>query len=310
MSRSSGSSMRTRTIGRSPEMPWAQSAAAPRRVAPQHVAGRPQRRVGVEDAARPGPGRGAPRPGSMPRWWSCTCACVQASVAVRSKVAGSRYLSASAEASSREGATSVEKIDADALAGREADAAPQAEDRIEHGARGVGQRPAVDHRHRRADAAAAAEESRRGRSRTERRRRLALDGDDVGRPDGGSSADRGAAGRQERPELRHELGLDEEVGERRVRGVGGRRRQHELGVGRQLELARLRAEVRDRDAADLGVVLRRDHDLERGRDGAVAPMRTPRGPRRTSTRRRPARPRWAGSPADQTAPLSTSRRKM
>ena len=46
----------------------------------------------------------------MPRWCSWTCACVHASVAARSNVAGSRYLSARARASSRDGATSVENV--------------------------------------------------------------------------------------------------------------------------------------------------------------------------------------------------------
>ena len=41
-----------------------------------------------------------------------------------------------------------------------------------------------------------------------------------------------------------------------MRGVGGRRCQDELGVGGQLELSILDVEVRDRDAAHLGVVFR------------------------------------------------------
>ena len=46
----------------------------------------------------------------IPRWCNCTCARVQASVIVRSNVAGSRYLSTSPTAASRDAATSVEKM--------------------------------------------------------------------------------------------------------------------------------------------------------------------------------------------------------
>ena len=88
----------------------------------------------------------------------------------------------------------------------------------------------------------------------------------------GSVARPAAAGRQQRPEIGDRFGLDEEVGEGRVRGIGRRRRQHELGVGGQLDLPRLRPQVRERHPAELGVVLGRDQHLERGRDGAVAPV--------------------------------------
>ena len=44
----------------------------------------------------------------MPRWWSCTCAWVQASVTARSKAVGSWCLSARSSASLRDGATSVQ----------------------------------------------------------------------------------------------------------------------------------------------------------------------------------------------------------
>ena len=53
--------------------------------------------------------------------------------------------------------------------------------------------------------------------------------------------------------------------------VRRRRRQHDLGVRRQLDLPRPRPEVRERDAPDLGVVLRRHDHLERGADGPVPP---------------------------------------
>ena len=56
-----------------------------------------------------------------------------------------------------------------------------------------------------------------------------------------------------------------------MRGVGGRRRQHELGVGGELDLAGSGAEVREGHAADLGVVLGGDDDLERA--SSIEPSR-------------------------------------
>ena len=41
-----------------------------------------------------------------------------------------------------------------------------------------------------------------------------------------------------------------------MRGVGCRRCQDELGVGRQVDLSILHVEVRYRDATDLGIVFR------------------------------------------------------
>ena len=59
---------------------------------------------------------------------------------------------------------------------------PQAEDRVEHGAGGVRERPAVDDRHRRPRAAPAAEEAQAVGLELDGADRLALDGDDVGGP--------------------------------------------------------------------------------------------------------------------------------
>ncbi len=53
--------------------------------------------------------------------------------------------------------------------------------------------------------------------------------------------------------------------------VGGLRRQHDLGVGRDVDLAHAAAGVDDRDAAHLGVVFGRDQHLHRRGQRAVAP---------------------------------------
>ena len=62
---------------------------------------------------------------------------------------------------------------------------------------------------------------------------------------------------------RQQFGLDEELGKGLVRRIGKRRRQHELGIGGDFDVTRLVAAVGDRHAADLGVILRRDDDIER-----------------------------------------------
>ena len=81
-----------------------------------------------------------------------------------------------------------------------------------------------------------------------------------------------ARGRREKTStrnLRHELAADEEVRERRVREVRGRRRERDLRVRRDLDLGRSRAEVAQRQPPYLGVVLGRDDHFEHRLDVAV-----------------------------------------
>ena len=75
----------------------------------------------------------------MPRWRSCTCACVQASVAARSKAVASRCLSTRSSTRLAGCATIVQKAMRTVAPGAIAHPAAQREDRIEHGADGVGQ---------------------------------------------------------------------------------------------------------------------------------------------------------------------------
>ena len=65
------------------------------------------------------------------------------------------------------------------------------------------------------------------------------------------------------------LGLDEQLGERRVRDVGGLGRQNQFGVGSHLDLARLVAEVRDRHAAHFRIVFGGNQHLQGGRQRPV-----------------------------------------
>ncbi len=58
------------------------------------------------------------------------------------------------------------------------------------------------------------------------------------------------------------LGLEEQLPERRVRQVGGRRREREFDVAGDVDLARARALIGDREPAHLDVVLGRHGDVE------------------------------------------------
>ncbi len=221
----------------------------------------------------PGAGRGGPRRRSMPRWWSCTCACVQASVAARSKVAGVAVL-----------VGEVERLLARRRDQRREDRrarSPRAARRTRRrrlkigsstGPDRVRQRPAVDDR---APASRISRPRPRKRARSvsycDAADRLALDRDDVRRPDRRLARRARPARREQRVELGHELGLDEEVREGRVGGVGRGRGAARSRRTRSARSSRGREpEVRDRDPPDLGVVLGRDDDLERRRDRAVA----------------------------------------
>src|SRR5271165_2575751 len=57
-----------------------------------------------------------------------------------------------------------------------------------------------------------------------------------------------------------------------MRDVCGLVRQHELGIGRDLDLARAAAEVGYRDATDLGIVFARDKHLQDRGERSVAAL--------------------------------------
>src|SRR3989442_447647 len=95
-----------RNVTRNPVGP---RGGGPARVARQHVRGGPQRPVRVGNAAG-GALKEVGLIGPDAEMAELNLAWVHASVAARSKVAGSRYLSARSTTSSRDGATSVEKV--------------------------------------------------------------------------------------------------------------------------------------------------------------------------------------------------------
>ena len=152
----------------------------------------------------------------------------------------------------------------------------------------------------------------RGPSRTERRRRARPRPRRRGPPR--PTAPRATRTRRVAEE-RLELGARTPSGRRASRTPGARRRRPAApGRARRRRSARARAsatsEVRDRDAAHLGVVLRRDQHLERGRDGAVAPnelgavlgerRRRTRPARRPSADTRPTTPRRSATSRTKT----------
>ena len=87
---------------------------------------------------------------------------------------------------------------------------------------------------------------------------------------GASSLRPRTARREQGVPLRDAFGLDEQIGERGMHGVRCGGRQDDLRVRGHLDLARPRPMIRDRHAADFRVVLRRHDHLEPGRDRAVA----------------------------------------
>ena len=169
--------------------------------------------------------------------------------------------------------------DVDRGARRYSHAAAKTEDRIEHGADGIGERLAVDHRDRRANDAPASQGNVRGRFRT-----VASPADSPSTTARCAAQTCGIGGRarpprgQQRADVGLELRLHEHFGEGRMGGVGCVGRQHDFGVRGQLDLARAGAEIRDRDAANFGVIFGRDRHFQRGRDRAVASSRSRRDP--------------------------------
>ena len=137
---------------------------------------------------------------------------------------------------------------------------------------GVGERPALDHGHRRADPAAPAQEARAVRLVLRAPHARPLHRHHVGGPDAAPPR----AMRGERVARRVSSSGTASVCTKRLEKAGCaasalRGREHDLGIGGDVDLARLAAQIDERDAADLGVVLRRDQHLEGAHDGAVAP---------------------------------------
>ena len=147
---------------------------------------------------------------------------------------------------------------------------PKAHDWIQNRSRRVREGPPVDHGERRPNARGPGPESVRGRSRTATRRpSLPLDRGQMGEPDLGLDRRTRAPCSQQGPELGNELRLHEQVRKRGVGLVRGLRSQHDLGIGRDIDLTVMVLEIGHRQPAKLGVVLGGNHDLEGDRKRAM-----------------------------------------
>ena len=103
--------------------------------------------------------------------------------------------------------------------GRKPDAAAKTEDRIEHGAGRVGERPAVDHRDRRADPASATQETRAIGLELRAADHLAFDDRDMRCPELAFGRRSSPPCSQNSAAVGDELGLYEQIGEGRMSGI-------------------------------------------------------------------------------------------
>ena len=147
------------------------------------------------------------------------------------------------------------EADACHAGGRNADALAQREDRVQHMPHRVREAPGIGQRHRIAQAARAADELRTVGLDLRRPDGIPLDDGELRGPDSGIVLPPLAPRGEEHPLLGHILRLDEELGEGRMCDVIGRPRQHQLHIGGDLQLPYGGADVGDRDAAHLGVIL-------------------------------------------------------
>ena len=138
--------------------------------------------------------------------------------------------------------------------GCQTDALSQADDRVQHGPRGAGEGPPVEG-HRILGAAAAAQEPLAVGFPFHRPLHPPVHAQHVDRPHAGLVPGAGSPGANQGGALGQVLGFHEELAEGGVGQVLADRRQGDLGVARDLELARPVALVGHGQAAHLDVVL-------------------------------------------------------
>src|SRR5260370_28892708 len=149
--------------------------------------------------------------------------------------------------------------------------AAETEDRIERSASSVGEGPAIDHRDWCPSVARTAKKSCPVGRELQVTHCFAFCPAEMGRPDLNLAGRSQPPGSHQSAGVCNELCFYEQLGEGWMRGVCSRGRQHDLGEGCNFDLAIACAEIRNRYAANLCVSLRRNCDLERGRDRPVLP---------------------------------------
>ena len=174
-------------------------------------------------------------PGVIPRWWSRTCAWVQARVVARSKAVVSRCLSTRSSSASREDATRVQKATAPS---RRARCAPAGARRTLRRApsRPCSKRPSVDHPDRRPDAAAAAEKPSPVGLHLWSSHGSAVDHREVRGPDFGFARRAASSRRRNGADVSPIFGFNEQLGKGWMGDVGSLGRQHQLRIGRDVDL--------------------------------------------------------------------------
>ena len=189
------------------------------------------------------------------------CTWVNAIENAREAAAPSRYFLASASGRGAiVGAAGREGHPHDA-ARREPHAIAQRGDRVEDGAGGARERAPVEREGVRGGPAAP-DEARAVGLPLDRAAEAPLDAEHVERPERRLVRPARPTAEQQAGALRVEFRFDEQLAERRVGEVVLGPRQHDLRVAGDLDLARPRAPVGDRQPADLDVVLGRDRHLQ------------------------------------------------
>jgi len=155
-------------------------------------------------------------------------------------------------------------------AGWQPDALAQADNRIQHNARGARQRASVE-RLRIVRRAAAAQEPCAIGFPLQRPLRTAFETQGVKRPGLGVARITAAPVAHERAAVRVVLGLDEEFAKGRVRMVVLRGGQHDLRITGDVDLPHAIAVVTHGEAPHFHVVFGRDRDLQMCRQSVVAP---------------------------------------
>ena len=150
---------------------------------------------------------------------------------------------------------------------------PDRDDRIEHRALAAGQPSGVEHRLRRGDRAPAADERHAVRLEGNVQRIGPVDGHQVKHPGRRLVVRAGPARAQDGLPLRDDLGLHEEIGERRMQRVGGSGREHDFRVAGDLDRAPRSRAVGDAEPAQLDVVFGRNDDFGMRLEIVVAPAK-------------------------------------
>ena len=148
--------------------------------------------------------------------------------------------------------------------------AAQAQDRVQHGTNRIRERPAVHHRHRIAQGAGASYETRAIGFKLQFPDGFSVRNQNVRDPDRslvfGALAPRG----DERADVWHELGFDEQLRESGMSDVGCLRRERKFRVGCDLNIARANAHVAERDTADFRVVFGGNNHFQSRSERAIA----------------------------------------